>query len=158
MPYVSVSHGSDTNYIFNGVFPEGDVSESDLALSETIAKAFIRFAATGNPNDVAAEHEQIWQDAFPTTASEGAGALHLQVIGGPLGTGDAFVTTTQTEFCGYNAILESNGKDPSQLAIHGLQAGSMLSGAALQRSQVIAREKLIDRCSFINGLSDKLGN
>lgn len=158
MPYVSVPHGSDTNYIFNGVFPEGEISESDKNLSETVPKAFIRFAATGNPNDVAAEHEQIWQDAFPTTANDGAGALHLQVIGGPLDTGDAFVTTAHTEFCGHNAILESNGKDPSQQAIHGLGADSMASGATLRRSHVIAHEKLLDRCSFINSLSEKLGN
>ena len=52
MPYLGAVHGSDTNYIFNGVFPEvGDqCQEEDEKLAREMAGAFVRFAYTGDPS------------------------------------------------------------------------------------------------------------
>ncbi|TGO55625.1 hypothetical protein BCON_0089g00210 [Botryotinia convoluta] len=49
MPYVKVSHGSDNNYLFNGVFPKGQLTEEDNEISEMMARSLVNFAYTGNP-------------------------------------------------------------------------------------------------------------
>lgn len=49
MLYIGVAHGSDTNYIFNGVFPEGEMIKEDTRLSQEFTRNFINFAHTGNP-------------------------------------------------------------------------------------------------------------
>lgn len=66
MPYLDVPHGSDTNYIFNGVFPEGEINEEDKQLSELFARSFINFAYTGNPISTNTSQKQFaeWPTAY----------------------------------------------------------------------------------------------
>ncbi|KAF2464636.1 uncharacterized protein BDR25DRAFT_396681 [Lindgomyces ingoldianus] len=67
MPYLKISHGSNTKYIFSGLFLEGTSSENDQDLLKEFATAFINFANARNPNGA------------------------VQVIGGPYGTGPALL-------------------------------------------------------------------
>jgi hypothetical protein len=158
MPYVSVSHGSDTNYIFNGVFPEGEIAQSDQNLSRIVAEAFIRFAATGNPNNVVARTDRLWLQAFSReTGYKVPEPLHLQIIGGPSGTGATIVTRVLGAADDNAASWGSGMIGGLQQLLQGYGFGSMTLGSSLERTQVIAREKLIERCAFVNSLSGKLG-
>jgi carboxylesterase type B len=135
MSYLGVAHGSDTNYIFNGIFPEGEISEADLKLSRTMTEALIRFAATSDPNDPKSGEE--WPEAF------GEQRLSVQIIGGPLGTGAGLLE------------LGEKGRDGGMLK--GFEMGAMESVVGRKRSEVLAREKLLARCEFVNSLMEKLG-
>jgi hypothetical protein len=161
MPYVGVSHGSDTNYIFNGLFPEGKVSESDRELSTTMAEAFIRFAAIGNPNHAATKTDQHWPRAFPSLGISTAlspKSLHVQVFGGSLGTGAATLHPGASKDAQDDeASSISDITDYLQEVLPAYGMGAMSSEATRRRSQVIATEKLIERCSFVNSLAEKLG-
>jgi hypothetical protein len=154
MPYVGVSHGSDTNYIFNGLFPEGQISESDQQLSRTITEAFIRFASSGDPNDPTLEKDQHWPEAFQSdvemTGKATAQHPRIQIIGGPLGTGAADPQRVLAP-----VTLEMD--DGTQQVLQGYQMGAMGSAAIHHRSSILAQEKLPERCIFINGLAEKLG-
>ncbi|KAF2654544.1 alpha/beta-hydrolase, partial [Lophiostoma macrostomum CBS 122681] len=44
MSHLGVCHGSDTNYIFNGVFPEGEVLSKDKELASEFSAKLIEFA------------------------------------------------------------------------------------------------------------------
>lgn len=161
MPYVGVSHGSDTNYIFNGLFPEGTVPESDEALSRSMSEAFIRFAATGDSNTPQSSGEIEWPEAFTTLAGERGSldlqSLSVQIVGGPLGTGAGFASR---EHAGLNNstiqadIDEGNG---AQQVLNGYGIGAMASPSTRRRSEVLAEEKLLERCLFVNSLAEKLG-
>jgi len=48
IPYIQISHGSDTNYIFDGVFPEGDLGGPDSELSKMFTRSLISLAFTCN--------------------------------------------------------------------------------------------------------------
>jgi hypothetical protein len=65
MPYLGIAPGSDTNYIFNGIFPEGEISPEDQLYSESFAKSLIDFATTGEPSSISIEKEsQSWSPTF----------------------------------------------------------------------------------------------
>ncbi|KAF2826767.1 alpha/beta-hydrolase [Ophiobolus disseminans] len=138
MPYVGVSHGSDTNYIYNGLFSEGPISANDQALSKTVTEAFVRFAATGDPNSPQPNEKDTWPEAFRILGDEEDQAapqsLSVEIVGGPLGTGPSFSSFE-------HEVTDNVDRE----------------GAAQQRSKVFSQEKLLERCSFINSLSEKLG-
>jgi hypothetical protein len=160
MPYVGVSHGSDTNYIFNGLFPESEISESDRDLSATMAAAFIRFAATGNPNHAATKTDEHWPRAFPSLGISPAPSpesLHVQILGGPLDTGAAIVHPGASGDAQDATSWISGMTDYLQQVLPDYGMGAMSDGATRGRSQVIAGEKLIERCNFVNSLAEKLG-
>jgi hypothetical protein len=158
MPYVGTCHGSDTSYIFNGVFPEGEVSEADAKLSRAMAGSFIHFAHTGNPEgEHGADNEShkgpslgAWPEAF---AEPGGKSVNVLVIGGPLGTGSCCVKADEG--------AESEGMGQMQIPLGGGgvgQFGEMDTKADEERRRQLERERLLRRCGFINMLSGKLGN
>jgi hypothetical protein len=158
MPYVGVSHDSDTHYIFNGVFPEGEISESDHALSRSVAEAFIRFAATSDPNSPHAIDGEHWPEAFEhMTKQEEPRNMLLQIVGGPYGAATAKISTKDDDFIG-RAEYDASDLGNSQQRLQGHELGGMTSKSSQLRNEILAREKLLERCAFINGLTDKLGN
>ncbi|CAJ2500563.1 Uu.00g034160.m01.CDS01 [Anthostomella pinea] len=72
MPYMGACHGSDSHYILNGLFPEGEVSESDQILSRSMAGSFINFAYNGDPAFAGDEHLDSWPESFPEPGHPGA--------------------------------------------------------------------------------------
>jgi hypothetical protein len=154
MPYVGVSHGSDTSCVFNGLFPEGQVSESDQQLSQTMTKAFVRFASSGDPNDPALEPNQHWPEAFQLDVEMTGKATsqhpRIQIIRGPLGTGAVDLERIITP-----GSLKMD--DGTQQVLQGYQMGAMGSAAMHHRSSVLARDKLPERYMFIVSLAEKLG-
>lgn len=112
MRYIGVPHGSDTNYIFGGLFPEGEVSDADQALGKVMTGALLRFAATRDPN---ADGDE-WLEAF------GAHGLNVQTFGGELGTGAASVAWEDQEL-----------KDESIEDVQGGEGGGFVMGAMESR-------------------------
>ncbi|KAK4040644.1 hypothetical protein C8A01DRAFT_15505 [Parachaetomium inaequale] len=156
MPYVGTCHGSDMNYILNGVFPEGEVSEADGKLARVMAGSFINFAYTGNPGGDMDMYESRkgavlgpWPEAF---AEPGPERVDLLVVGGPLGSGTCCLTGEKGE--------TSEGLEEMQIPVvgDGVEFGEMETQAAKERQRELEREKLLQRCKFINSLSEKLGN
>ncbi|KAI1500571.1 Alpha/Beta hydrolase protein [Biscogniauxia marginata] len=160
MPYIGTCHGSDTNYIFNGLFPEGQISYRDQELSRSMAGSFINFAHTGNPSFTEDNNGfRSWPESFPEPEglSELSGAgpqkLNLQLIGGPLGTGPCLLsekgeTSTSTEMDGSMQI---------PINMDGVEFGEMESVALQARQRELQRERLLERCAFISTLSTRLG-
>jgi hypothetical protein len=161
MPYVGIAHGSDTNYIFNGLFPEGQVSKEDQQLSKTVTEAFIRFASTGNPNNQESDEYETWSEAFPKPGEQiGQSTLQrllVQVIGGPLGTGATYPLREHSDMSVSSVHDTLNSESGAQQILKGFEIGAMFSKASHLRSEVLAREKLLERCAFVNSLSEKLG-
>ncbi|KAK3384842.1 Alpha/Beta hydrolase protein [Podospora didyma] len=84
MPYLGVPHGSDMNYIMNGVFPEiPEIPDPDKKLTNAMAGAFIQLAYTGSPvyDDGSDNGFAAWPPTFPVGADDGP------LLGGPLGLG-----------------------------------------------------------------------
>ncbi|KAI4598528.1 hypothetical protein KJ359_002939 [Pestalotiopsis sp. 9143b] len=158
MPYVQTSHGSDTHYIFNGLFPEGEVSELDRALSTSLTKSFINFAYTGDPTVAGDEHFAFWPESLPVSSREvdrlgsTVSEMDLLVVGGPLGTGNARISREESHLndAGW-------GSDPQQQPLDDVRYGVMKTFRDQERTRLLEKEKLIDRCAFIAGLSEKLG-
>jgi hypothetical protein len=152
MPYISVSHGSDHNYIFGGHFPEGEVSPADQKLSEQFVKSFTNFAYTGNPSLDGSDGFQNW----PAVSSGGLSMseeIPLQVIGGPLGSGSCRVRIQAHE-----PESLTPGEDLAQ-QVMGEKVGyeGMKSRTEALRLQQLEREKLVERCTFMNSLAESLG-
>ncbi|OTA61481.1 alpha/beta-hydrolase [Hypoxylon sp. EC38] len=159
MPYLGTCHGSDTNYIFNGVFPEGQMSEYDQLLSESMAGSFINFAYTGDPTYAGDVHFNSWPESFPEAErlSENSdehlpSCMNLQLIGGPLGTG---YSTLRAKYA-YAKLDASFGTVQEPLG-QAVEFGEMEYKTSQKRKRVLEREKLLERCAFIDSLSEKLG-
>lgn len=160
MPYIGAPHGSDYNYISNGVFPEGQVSEEDKVLSESMASSFIHFAYTGNPTIPNDKGFGLWPEAFDQGQEElesetpGPSEVNVQLIGGPLGTGSF---TLGTSFgSSHLADPQNIGGMQSPLGTEDLEFGDMESAALEARKGELERQKLLQRCDFINTLAEKL--
>ncbi|KAI1397828.1 Alpha/Beta hydrolase protein [Hypoxylon fuscum] len=160
MPYVGVCHGSDTNYIFNGVFPEGQITEeADQKLSESMAGSFINFAYTGDPTFEKNEGFKSWPESFPNhdgldeRSVSGPTRINIQLIGGPLGTGS----------CSLGRKLDGDEDSIAQAGsmqiplIGDVEVGEMESAVSRSRQRELERQKLLKRCAYISTLSEKLG-
>ncbi|KAI4861913.1 Alpha/Beta hydrolase protein [Hypoxylon rubiginosum] len=156
MPYIGVCHGSDTNYIFNGLFPEGRVTEADQRLSESIAGSFINFAATGTPIFIQNGDLIPWPESFPSVderSMSGPSELNIQLIGGPLGTGFCSLARKYDDATNF-ASREGSMQIP---LMDGIEVGEMESLGFRSRQRELEREKLLERCTYISTLSEKLG-
>ncbi|ROW05794.1 hypothetical protein VMCG_05222 [Cytospora schulzeri] len=162
MAYVGTPHGSDYNYISNGVFPEGRVSEEDKVLSESMASSFIHFAYTGNPTVPQNEGFRSWPEAFPRgqdqrefeSETREPSMMNIQLIGGPLGTGPCQLRVggASTE----PSELHEAGSMQIPLGIDGVEFGEMVSPFVEARKRELERQRIFQRCGFINTLTEKL--
>ncbi len=155
-PYLGVCHGSDTNYIFNGLFLEGEVSAKDKRLSNQFTESFINFAYTGKPNT---EDLEGWPTAshMQSFAEETSSLhnIHVQVIGGHLVQVLRLWTSPPAIPIISNSSLQIIVQDQQHL--QGYQMGSASLATGLKRTELLAREKLKDRCTVISSLAEKLG-
>jgi hypothetical protein len=82
----------------------------------------------------------------------------MQILGGPLGTGAAVVFSEENQAANNSQYAASDVRDDEQQNLQGYQIGAMGSKAAQLRGGILAQEKLLERCSFLNGLAEKLGH
>jgi hypothetical protein len=160
MPYIKVSHGSDTNYIFNGLFPEGQISDDDEKLSRDFAVAFIDFANFGHPGTF---NGGSWPEAFSQDHSEllesTPHSFNLQVVGGPYGTGPALLSSEKLP-AGETRLQDpefEEGLTDDRQFMPGISVGVMSSPLVRLRKTVLDREQLLRRCEFLNSISEQLG-
>ncbi|KAF3066592.1 Acetylcholinesterase [Daldinia childiae] len=156
MPYVGVAHGSDTNYIFNGLFPEGQISKEDKNLSRSVAASLIYFAYTGNPTYADNEGFSLWPESFAQSEDRHLGSdlsrFNLQLIGGPLGTGSCFLRKEN-----YTTNLSSERGSMQVPFMADVEFGEMDSIPLEERQQKLKRQNLFERCAYIRTLNEKLG-
>jgi hypothetical protein len=152
MPYISVSHGSDHNYIFGGHFLEGEVSPADQELSEAFTKSFLNFAYTGNPVSGQAGEFGDWP-AVGTEFEAETREVPIQVIGGPFGSGSCKVRADVSE----DELPKVHMEGAQEVLGEEVQYVGMKTKAEAQRLEQLSREKLIQRCAFIDSLSATLG-
>lgn len=153
MPYIAgAPHGSDYNFISNGVFPEGQVTEEDKVLAESMASAFIRFAYTGDPGSPDDESLGLWPEAFPgilDLQGDGHSEVNIQLVGGPLGSGP-MTARSQAEF------LSLEGSMQTPLEMDAVELGEMGSASLSFRNHELGLQKLLERCVFVNSLAEIL--
>jgi len=153
MPYVQIPHGSDTNYIFNGILPEtnGEMSAKDRELSEMFALSLINFAWNGNPNarGNSAKRFSEWPNAYGESGDPTASDLSIQIIGGPYGTGSVSLSR--------KAKPDIEGLGEQQVLAEDFAYGEMKSASSLMRQRLLEQEKLFERCEYIKSLSEALG-
>lgn len=163
MPWLGAIHGSDLDYLFNNLFSKDHMSEDDRQLSEYLQESFINFAYTGDPNlGTIIGRTSTWPESFSEAdenisghpGTSGCSNMKLQVMGGPLGTGSCELTTGLHDT---SNLIEKQGTLQS-LLVDSVQYRGMGSPMAQERQSVLEREKLIDRCAFIDSLAEKLGH
>ncbi|KAK4170119.1 hypothetical protein QBC43DRAFT_328783 [Cladorrhinum sp. PSN259] len=141
MPYMGVPHGSDTNYLFNGVFPEGEISEDDQKLSREFAASFIEFAWTGRPGSFGSDGK--WPEAFSEDGEEEKEeSFNLLVVGGPWGTGNVKVKRKVRSGSKVEGLAEMDSVDleSPQATIE-----EMGSRKCEERKRQVERERLLER-------------
>ncbi|KAI8630594.1 alpha/beta-hydrolase [Xylariaceae sp. FL1651] len=158
MPYLGAVHGSDIDYLYNNMVPRNQMSEQDQHLSDKMLASFVNFAYTGQPTG---DDSSPWPESFmgledlserPHAESAGPQGLHLQVLGGPLGTGAGYVARRTGASAGFG---EQEGSMQIPLG-DSTQFGEMGFPTSQERQQELERENLLERCAFINSLADKL--
>ncbi|KAF7872526.1 hypothetical protein EAF04_003447 [Stromatinia cepivora] len=156
MPQVKISHGSDNYYLFNGVFPEGQLTEQDQELSEMMARSLINFAYTGNPISESQPQKQFddWPDSYDEVGNDDRlNNVKIQVIGGPHGTGSVILTDETDD----QRIKRSEKIGNMQQVLSDADNfGSMGLARENERKRLIEQEKLFQRCAYINSLADTL--
>lgn len=160
MPYVKASHGSDNNYLFNGVFPEGQLTEEDNEMSEMMARNLVNFAYTGNPINTSLSQKQFdeWPESYDKIGMGDAQleSFKIQVIGGPHGTGHV-ILTDENNSDSMKRNLENENIGTWQQVLSGAdEFRSMGSVKEAERKRLIEGEKLFGRCKYINSLADTL--
>lgn len=157
MPYIGACHGSDYNYLSNGVFLEGHISHEDKTLSESMASSFVHFAYTGNPTNPSDKRFESWPEAFlgeQNTRGEAPSEINLQIIGGPLGNGSC---TLDGKAGSVKSFEQDVGSMQIPVGPDGVEFGDLDSAKLDLRKQELERQKLFERCTFVNSLAEKLG-
>ncbi|KAF2000731.1 alpha/beta-hydrolase [Amniculicola lignicola CBS 123094] len=157
MPFMGISHGSDTNYIFNGVFPEGEPTDEDTKLANQMSTSFLNFAYTGDPNVPGVEGWDDWpvalspddlpmDESFPTRG-------YVQIIGGPHSSGKGVLRTQDVQEEDEAMEVQMIMQD----IVAGTHIGQMDTKNGAKRQKEMDKEGLLEKCVFIRSLSDKLG-
>jgi hypothetical protein len=139
MPYLGVCHGSDTNYIFNGVFPEGEVLPKDKELASDFSAKLIGFARGETPGLDHPWNRHEWPQSIVP------GEIGIEVVGGPQ--------------AGSVILRDSDNRDTHANVQMGEEQrviyGNMKEREVQLRSEAVGGERLFKRCAFINTLTEQ---
>lgn len=133
VPQWHVSHLSNIPYLMNeDVIAGGDNSAAQRDLSMLLSGSVAAFAHSGDPAVSRARTFKDWPTAYSydgrrVLSNEYPSKLNLYVVGGPYGSGSAHVDS---------------------------KAGAIGKSEA---EKVLTRQKLIERCQFINSIHDEIG-
>ncbi|KAK7942714.1 alpha/beta-hydrolase [Apiospora aurea] len=157
MPWLGVVHGSDIDYLYNNMFPRETLADADLALSDQLLAAFVNFAYAADPNG-ADDASPSWPEAFQFkdngASSESSPAVNVQLVGGPWGTGNCHLAADTGAGEGSFAAEQMDMQHPM---VDSTKYGDV-GGERLQQGQrELERDRLLERCGFINALAEKLG-
>ncbi|KAI0472939.1 alpha/beta-hydrolase [Xylariaceae sp. FL0804] len=163
MPWLGGAvHGSDMDYLYANMSPRDVMSEADRRVSDHLVGALLNFAYDGRPGGGDAE---AWPEAFAERGAAlgasfgdagetGPSGINIQVIGGPFGTGTGRVRSTASGIMDF-----PEHADTMQVPLdESVSFKAMESPGSEERHALLQRERLLERCRFIDSLSEKLGN
>ena len=133
VPYWHVAHLSDIPYMLNhDAAGGGDNSPAQQHLSSLVSGSAAAFAYTGDPTSSRAQVLRDWPTAWSGVSKDAAKAefpdkMNIYVIGGPHGEGVA-------------QIMKGEGEQGQNA-----------------RERAVSRERLFERCEFINFILDEIG-
>jgi carboxylesterase type B len=131
VPQWRVSHLSDLPYFFNeDVAAGGDNSPHQRALSALLSGSSAAFAHTGNPTISRGKTLRDWPIAYPDQSRQALSQVYP----------DSF---------NVYVVGGREGNGPATVSSRG--------AASSAREQALAREKLIERCTFINSILAEIG-
>jgi hypothetical protein len=151
--YMGAGHGSDAAYIFNGVNPDGAVTDADKPLATALSRALIRFAYSGSPVDGAKKAVDEIAD-WPVAFSEPGSGVTLEVVGGPYGSGP--VTLRDGEEETKEPSLENEFEQEPMIDTNSF--GAMETPEVSERKRLLRAQALSKRCAYIQSLAEVLGN
>ena len=158
--YMGVCHGSDIPYVYNGLFLEGPMLEADLQLAVSVASSFINFAYTGVPANTDDPSHEPWPEAFSGLEALkeprklGFTSMNLQLIGGPFGTGASQLTDRGASMSEW--VSWEDTRTMQALMVSNQECERADCRRLRERKRQLERQKLFERCKFINSLSEKL--
>ncbi|KAK7952871.1 lipase [Apiospora saccharicola] len=156
MPWLGIVHGSDIDYLYNNMFPRSTLSGEDLDLAGRFLASFVNFAYTGDPNG---KGSTWWPESFPADQGEGEGEANLQLIGGPWGTGSYRLSMrTTSEEQGSIATEQQMGEGAQHPLVDSTKYEAMVGEWHQRGQKELERDRLGERCGFINSLAEKLGH
>ncbi|KAK8036081.1 Carboxylesterase- type B [Apiospora rasikravindrae] len=151
MPWLGIVHGSDIDYLYNNMFPRSSMSSEDLDLAGRFLASFVNFAYTGDPNG---QGSSSWPESFPVGSDEGA---NVQLIGGPWGTG-SYRLSTRAAAEEEGSIATEQMQGMQHPLVDSTKYEEMVGEWHQRGQQELERDRLGKRCSFVNGLAEKLGH
>lgn len=152
MPHLGVCHGSDTNYVLNGVWPEaeavGGMSAEDVTLSSSFSASLLRFAYGETPglDDSLNSHKWL-QNSMP-------GDVGIEIVGGP-NPGSVVLRNDEDGAAG---IADGVGAHEYVEGEQEFVYGTMGNKQNASRTKTVGKERLLERCAFINTLTKALQN
>ena len=177
MPWMGVSHGSDINYLFDGNFPEGEMSRHDQELADQFSGSLIKFAHAGDPVSGNAKIPafEAWPEAYNDMIADDEDLMpsnfNLLVVGGPYGTHPASMKNVSLARAaqaslGSSEAIEDDIASTNNLGFGKLQEvisntlgmGAMAPMNSAPVDRKIEHEKLFQRCAYINSIAATLDN
>ncbi|KAI0479318.1 alpha/beta-hydrolase [Xylariaceae sp. FL0804] len=159
MPWLGAVHGSDMDYIYNNMVPKDQLAEGDREVSSMLATSFVEFAYSGHPRG---QDGKLWPESFAelralgeeTSDGTSPSGMNLQLIGGPFGTGSSYLERA------IGASIDTSADEGVMQSPldHSRGFGEMGSAGSQQRHELLQRERLLERCTFIDSLAEKLGH
>ncbi|KAK8007353.1 multidrug resistant protein [Apiospora arundinis] len=157
MPWLGAVHGSDLEYLYNNLVPRETLPDADLALADRFLVAFLNFAYAADPNG--ADAAPSWPEAFPTVADTASflstPAINVQLVGGPWGTGSCHLAADAGAGEGFLAADQMQMQHPM---VDSMRYGEMGGKHLRQGQRELHRDRLLERCGFINTLDERLGH
>ncbi|KAK8123954.1 carboxylesterase [Apiospora kogelbergensis] len=156
MPWLGIVHGSDMDYLYNNMFPRGQMNAKDLDLAGRFLEAFVNFAYTGDPNT---QGSSSWPESFPSgnEGDDSTPGINVQLVGGPWGTGSHHLPITSTPVVEGGSIATEQIDEQSPM-VDSTKYREM-EGERFRRGQKeLERDRLSERCGFINTLAERLGH
>lgn len=158
MPWLGAVHGSDLEYLYNNLLPRETLADADLALADRFLAAFLNFAYTVDPNGVDADAPS-WPEAFPKGADAASfsstPAVNIQLIGGPWGTGSCHLVADAAAGEGFLAADQMEMQHPM---VDSTKYGEVGGERLRQGQRELQGDRSLERCGFINTLTERLGN
>ncbi|KAK6857781.1 carboxylesterase [Apiospora arundinis] len=158
MPWLGIVHGSDIDYLYNNMFPRDGMAAEDRDLAGYFLSSFVNFAYTGNPNG---QGYAPWPQSFPSSRigedDVPDSDISVQLLGGPWGTGDYHLSMSST--AGFEeGSIATEKIDTQNPMVDSTKYGEMSERRHRLGQQELERDRLAERCRFINTLAEKLGH
>ena len=140
-----IAHTSDVCFMYNEEIEGGDNSKSAMQLSAQVSRSYSAFATFGSPSTADFDWPVAW-------SGQGGGNATVFVVGGPYESGTATLGTSRAAASYYQRSKALLAQLP--LVESAFKGWDVTSDD--QRSEALAQEKLVERCTFIDTIPPKV--